>query len=160
MNSDQNIRIRPATIEDKDFILSLVPRLSEFGPPPWRNAEQMSATDAAVLSSHLLEPSEAVIFIVEDENGGALGFIHLQPGNDYYHKEPHGHIADIIVAPDGEGRGIGKLLMAKAEEWAREHGYRRLTLSVFAQNVRARELYGRLGYGEDMMKFVKELNKI
>jgi GNAT superfamily N-acetyltransferase len=63
----------------------------------------------------------------------------------------------VIVAPEGEGRGIGSLLIAKGEEWARSNGYRWLTLSVFAQNLRAREVYKWLGYGEDIMKYVKEL---
>jgi GNAT superfamily N-acetyltransferase len=47
--------------------------------------------------------------------------------------------------------------MGKGEEWARIQGFRWLTLSVFAQNLRAREIYKRLGYGEDIMKYVKEL---
>ena len=63
----------------------------------------------------------------------------------------------MIVAPEGEGGGIGRALIAKGEEWARAQGYRWLTLSVFAQNLRAREIYKRLGYGEDIMKYVKEL---
>jgi GNAT superfamily N-acetyltransferase len=63
----------------------------------------------------------------------------------------------VIVAPGCEGRGVGSVLIAKGEEWARAQGYRWLTLSVFVQNVRAREVYKRLGYGEDIMKYVKEL---
>lgn len=49
------------------------------------------------------------------------------------------------------------MLIEKGEEGARAQGYRRLTLSVFAENLRAREVYKRLGYGEDIMKYVKEL---
>jgi ribosomal protein S18 acetylase RimI-like enzyme len=153
-----NIKIRPATIEDKNFIISLVPRLVEFGPPAWRDAEQMTDFDAQALSKKLDNlPPDTAVFIAEDETGIPLGFIHLKAGADYYNQEPHGHISDVIVAPEGQGRGIGSLLMAKAEEWARAQGFRWLTLSVFAQNVRAREVYKRLGFGEDMMKYVKEL---
>jgi ribosomal protein S18 acetylase RimI-like enzyme len=118
----------------------------------------MTTTDTQVLSDRLLnQPPGTAIFIAEDVSGVALGFIHLQTGTDYYNREEHGHIADIIVAPEGEGRGIGRVLMEKGEEWARAQGYRWLTLSVFAQNLRAREVYKRLGYGEDIMKYVKEL---
>ncbi|MEP6924557.1 MAG: GNAT family N-acetyltransferase [Pyrinomonadaceae bacterium] len=139
--------------------MSLLPRLVEFGPPAWRNVAQMTAADTQVLSDKLInEPPGTAIFIAEDDKGVALGFIHLQTGNDYYNREKHGHISDIIVVPEGEGRGIGRALMAKGEEWARIQGYRWLTLSVFAQNVRAREVYKRLGYGEDIMKYVKELD--
>ncbi len=153
-----NIQIRLATVDDKEFIISLLPRLVEFGPPSWRDVKQMIATDIQVLSDKIIsQPPETAIFIAEDNKGVALGFIHLQTGNDYYSREQHGHIADVIVAPEGEGRGIGRMLIAKGEEWARSKGYRWLTLSVFAQNLRAREVYKRLGYGEDIMKYVKEL---
>lgn len=159
MITDSNIKIRPASNDDKEFIISLVPRLVEFNPPSWRDATQMIATDSQILGDKLFnQPSGTAIFIAEDGDGIALGFIHLQTATDYYNgAEEHGHISDVIVASAGEGRGIGKLLMAKGEEWARERGYRWLTLSVFAQNLRAREVYNRLGYGEDIMKYVKEL---
>jgi ribosomal protein S18 acetylase RimI-like enzyme len=158
MNRNSNIQIRSASTSDQDFILSLVPRLVEFGPPTWRDVSQMITMDIQVLSDKLMNgSSDIAIFIAEDETGTPLGFIHLQTGNDYYHHDKHGHIANIIVGDEGEGRGIGRLLMEKGEEWARAQGYRWLTLSVFAQNLRAREVYKRLGYGEDIMKSVKEL---
>lgn len=159
MHSDSPIHIRPASVADTEFILSLVPRLVEFSPPSWRDAAQMTTTDRQVLRDKLVhQPAGTAIFIAEDSDGVALGFIHLHAGTDYYNRAEHGHISDIIVAPAGEGRGIGSLLIAKGEEWARSQGYRWLTLSVFAQNLRAREVYQRLGYGEDIMKYVKELS--
>jgi ribosomal protein S18 acetylase RimI-like enzyme len=159
MNTSSKIHTRPASSSDQEFIVSLLPRLEEFGPPAWRNAAQMLDTDVQVLREALLNTSpETVIFIAEDDQGVSLGFIHLQSGKDYYYHEAHGHIANIIVAPGGEGRGIGRILMTKGEEWARSQGFRWLTLSVFAQNHRARELYERLGYGEDIMKYVKEID--
>ena len=159
MSRNSNIEIRLASIGDKEFIISLVPRLAEFGPPSWRDVAQMTANDTQLLSDRLInQPAGTAIFVAEDEKGVALGFINLQTGNDYYNREAHGHIADVIVAPEGEGRGIGRRLIEKGEEWARAQGYRWLTLSVFAQNLQAREVYKRLGYGEDIMKYVKELS--
>ena len=156
---EANVQIRPATASDEEFILSLAPRLVEFGVPAWRDSAQMIATDRQVLRDKLREqPQGSAIFIAEDERGVALGLIHLQPGADYYHREPHGHIADLIVAAAGEGRGVGRRLMAAAEEWARARGFGWLTLSVFADNRRARELYTRLGFGEDIIKYVKPLD--
>jgi ribosomal protein S18 acetylase RimI-like enzyme len=158
VSTSSKIHIRPASSSDLEFIISLLPRLAEFGPPAWRNSAQMLDTDIQVLRDALLNTSpETMIFIAEDDQGVSLGFIHLQTGKDYYYHEAHGHIANIIVAPGGEGRGIGRILMTKGEEWARSQGFRWLTLSVFAQNLRARELYERLGYREDIMKYVKEL---
>jgi GNAT superfamily N-acetyltransferase len=158
MSVNSNIRIRPASLDNQEFIISLLPRLMEFGPPAWRDVSQMTAIDTQVLSDALLSQSPGTaIFIAEDGEGAALGFIHLQTGTDYYLREKHGHIADVVVAREGEGQGVGSALIAKGEEWARSQKYRWLTLSVFAQNLRAREIYQQHGYGEDVMKYVKEL---
>lgn len=154
-----NLRIRAASAADKDFIISLVPRLAEFGPPPWRDAAQMNAVDAEVLAGRLDQrPPGTAVFVAEDEAGVRLGFIHLQTDTDYYTREEHGHVGDIVVTPEGEGRGVGRALLEKGEEWARAQGFRWLALHVFAQNRRAREVYRRLGYGEDMLKCVKPLD--
>jgi ribosomal protein S18 acetylase RimI-like enzyme len=159
VNTNPNINVRPATVGDKEFILSLVPRLIEFGPPSWRDPVHLTEVDTQILRDKLhQQPPGTAIFIAEDERGIALGFIHLQAGADYYHREKHGHITDLIVAPEGEGRGVGRALMEWGEEWARAQGYDWLTLSVFAENRRARALYERSGYGEDMVKYVKELS--
>ncbi len=152
------VQTRLATINDKDFIISLIPRLTEFGPPGWRDVDEMAAVDTQILTDKLLNNTlGTTIFIAENEDGLPLGFIHLQMGNDYYYKEKHGHISDVIVSPAASGQGIGTLLIHAAEEWARAQGFRWITLSVFAQNVKARALYNNLGYGEDIVKYVKQL---
>ncbi len=161
MNKNQfmtEIKIRLASDKDEDFIVSLVPRLTEFELPPWREAKQMNSVDAEVLSRALLtSPPESIIFVAEDADNVPLGFIHLNISADYYASEKHGHISDIVVAPDGEGRGVGKALMTAGEDWARAQGFKWLTLNVFSHNGRARNLYEKLGYGEDTIKYIKEL---
>ena len=153
------IQIRTARTGDLEFIVSLVSRLTDgFELPSWREPRQMNSVDAEVLSRVLsTNPPDAIIFIAEDENGVSLGFIHLNVSTDYYEHENHGHISDIIVAPNGEGRGVGKALMAAGEDWARNRGFKSLTLNVFGNNARARNLYEKIGYAEDMIKYRKEL---
>lgn len=152
------INIRSAKKEDKDFIVSLVPRLTEFELPAWRESEQMNSVDREILSGVLSGNSpESVVFVAEDEHQTPLGFIHLNIASDYYSPEKHGHISDIVVAPEGEGRGVGKALMKAGEAWARNQDFKWLTLSVFPHNERARKLYEKLGYAEDMIKYLKEL---
>ena len=69
---------------------------------------------------------------------------------DYYTRGEAGHIADIIVAPEARGRGVGETLLAAAEQWARGRGYSLLTLNVFIENTRARALYERAGFGAEI----------
>ena len=155
---NSGLRVRPATGEDREFILALVPRLMEFGPPPWRERERMVATDLETIGRVLdaQTPSHAV-FVAEDADGARLGFIHLHSAVDYFTREEHGHVSDVAVTRAGEGRGVGRALMSQGETWARERGYRLLTLHVFARNARARAVYEKLGYAEDTVKCVKEL---
>ena len=155
---DLDVRIRAARPEDRAFILELVPRLMAFGPPPWREAAQMSATDAEVISNALNDPDPGTaIFIAETLDGTPLGFVHMNSPVDYFTREEYGHVSDVVVVPQAEGRGVGRALMAAGEEWARTRGYRLLVLNAFVKNTRARAIYEKLGFVEEMIKYVKEL---
>lgn len=158
MNSDHALNIRLATLDDKDFIVSLTPRLVEFTPPVWREATQLIAQDIAVLVDALDNPlPDSAIYVAEDSDGRSVGFVHLRTVVDYYTQQKHGHVADLVVSPTSAGQGIGQALMRQAEEWARRQQYTWLTLNVFAQNRRAIKLYERIGYGPDILKYVKAL---
>jgi ribosomal protein S18 acetylase RimI-like enzyme len=151
-------RVRPARPEDADFILALVPHLLAFGPPPWRDAAQMTETDTLTIARSLGGASDrATVLVAEDSHGKRLGFIHLCGEPDYYTRAECGHIADIVVAPEARGRGVGEALMAAGERWARDRGYMILTLNVFLENQHARALYERLGFHAETVRYVKSL---
>ena len=154
-----NLHIRPATSDDIEFVVALLPRRVEFGPPDRRDPGLMMATDREVLTDAIGKPLPATeVLIVQGGSGERLGFIHLTTLTDYYTRQPHGHIADLVVAPEGEGKGIARVLMKAGEAWATRQGFEWITLSVFAQNTHAREVYEGLGYGQDVMRYVKVLN--
>jgi GNAT superfamily N-acetyltransferase len=152
------VRVHPARVGDGDFILALVPRLAEFGPPPWRDADVMTTAEQAVIADALAAPKpDEVILVAEDGDAQPLGFIHLVTSVDYFTREAHGHVSALVVAPGGEGVGVGRALMQAGEEWARGRGYPLLTLNVFARNAHALKFYERLGYDADTLKCAKSL---
>lgn len=61
---DSTITIRSASLEDKDFIISLIPRLVEFNPPVWRNAEKMTEVDKKNLIAKLLNQPEGTAILL------------------------------------------------------------------------------------------------
>jgi ribosomal protein S18 acetylase RimI-like enzyme len=151
----QTVRIRPVTDDDRSFILGLIPRLVEFGPPAWRDAAQMTATDARKVAAALdARNPDTAVFVAEDR-GERLGFIELWTLVDYFSGERHGHVSNIVVAGGAEGRGVGGALLAAGEAWCRDHGYRMLTLHVFEHNRDARALYERCGFAVDTIRYVK-----
>ena len=154
----EDIRIRQAGAEDLDRVLALVPQLVAFGPPPWRNVPQMIETDRLVIAGTLQGTStRAIVLVAEDVGGELAGFIHLCVEVDYYTRKECTHIADIVVAPEARGRGIGEMLLARAEQWARARGHSLLSLNVFIENARARTLYERTGFSAETMRYVKNL---
>jgi ribosomal protein S18 acetylase RimI-like enzyme len=154
------IKTRHAQPDDASWILSLVPRLHEFGPPRWRTVEQMNAGEHADLSNALnhLEDEASVLFVAEREADEArLGFLYATTAVDFFTSERHAHVKDVVVAAEGEGQGCGRVLLAAAEEWARTRGHRFITLSVFPGNRRAFDLYERIGYETDVLRMLKLL---
>lgn len=57
------------------------------------------------------------------------------------------YINALSVFPEYRGMGLGKLLLNEAEIQARQRGYERMSIQVYAQNQGAVRLYTRVGYG-------------
>ncbi|HVE77231.1 MAG TPA: GNAT family N-acetyltransferase [Gemmatimonadaceae bacterium] len=155
---DGDLVVRPATAADRAFVLGLVPRLRAFGPPPLRPAAALDGAERRALERAFdALPAAALLLVAEHRTDGPLGAAYAQSAVDYFTGETHGHLAILAVAERGEGRGVGRRLLAAVEGWATGRGYRLLTLGVFATNVRARELYERAGYEADIVRYAKEL---
>ena len=152
-------RVRAARPTDGAWILPMSSRLHDFGPPPWRPRPVMDEAVAKSIAG-ALEPGAsdgAAVFVAEESDGTPLGFVHVHTARDFFTGEEHGHVSDLVTARGEEGRGIGRGLMDAGESWCRDRGHRLVTLNVFGENSRARELYERLGYAADTTKMVKVL---
>ena len=141
--------------DDDEFILALVPRFVDFPLPPWRRRHECIEGIRDDLLRHLEDqPANSYLFVAEAD-GERVGFIHLQRTEDFFTGRSNCHVSDIAVAPQHEGRGVGKALLAHAEAWAREHQCQLVTLAVFPGNERARALYEASGYATDLIKLAK-----
>jgi ribosomal protein S18 acetylase RimI-like enzyme len=58
----------------------------------------------------------------------------------------NGHVCQVSVSPEAQGRGLGAALVGVALASFREQGLASATLSVTAANERAHRLYERLGF--------------
>ena len=159
MPSSVTWRVRPGGPEDRAFIIRLVPRLADGFPlPPWRTREEVVRAESATLEAALGRGSHgAGLLIAESSAGEPGGFVYLEQHIDYFRQTPHAHVAVLTVAAEVEGHGVGRALLEAAERWTRKQGLRMLTLNVFAGNTRARNVYERLGYAPETLRYVKTL---
>lgn len=144
--------------DDDDFILGLVPRFTAFALPAWRKRHECIEGIRRDIARHLDEaPPNSYLFVAENADGERAGFIHLQKTQDFFTGRINCHISDLAVAPDHEGKGVARALLAHAEAWAREHHCHLMTLAVFPGNERARALYEASGYDTDLLRLAKPL---
>ena len=157
MTRDAAVSLRPARASDRESICALVPRLTA-GAPPWRDLVQMVAADTAAVNEALETDDADRAVLVAESADTLLGFIHLMAMTDYYTGERFGHVADLVVAADVERQGVGRMLMAAGEQWARDRGFPAMTLNALMNNSRARATYERLGYQPEWIKYIKPLS--
>ncbi len=159
MDSQADLHIRLADVDDDAFILGLVDRFVDgFEVPKLRRKGEYKEGIRRDLARHLSEqPAGTHVFVAENDDGERVGFLHLHTNIDFFSGLPNCHIADLAVAPGHDGHGVGAGLLAYAERWARDHRCRWLGLAVFPGNTRARELYERSGFEVETLRMVKPL---
>ena len=152
--------IRAAKAGDRERVLAIALRLSQFGPPPWRTPDEVNEGELRTLDQFFggRAPSTSSLLVAELPSG-VSGFTYLEQLQDYFTQEAHGHIGIIAVAERVEGQGVGAALMGAAEAWARGRGYRTLTLSVFQDKTRARAVYEHFGFRPDTIRYLKPLDR-
>lgn len=155
------VTLRNATRSDEPHLLALTSRLAAFPVPPWRDAGQIAQADQPMLSAAVREaPADTLVLVATTEDGRVTGCVLVTTRLDFFTGRPHGHVEVLAVAPEAEGRGVGRALMRGAEDWARARGLDHLTLNVFDTNTRARGLYEKLGYQAELVKYRKAIPEV
>lgn len=86
-----------------------------------------------------------------------LGVAMTQPRAELLSGQPSAHLEVLVVRDDAERRRIGPALVRDAEDEVRRHGATSITLHVLATNVRARGVYERVGFVEELIRYIKYL---
>jgi GNAT superfamily N-acetyltransferase len=132
--------IREATAADVPAIVSLIRELAEYEREP--DAAQATESD---LAQALFDPAPAAFCHVAELDGAVVGFA-LWFLNFSTWVGRHGiYLEDLFVRPTARGTGLGKALLAKLIEIARERGYGRVEWSVLDWNTPAHDFYRAMG---------------
>ena len=150
--------IRPANHSDSDAILSLLPRLADFDIPKTRNPDHLWQGDAEMLNAWKSEDRQDMgVFVAVSDDEEIVGSSIVTLREELLSHEPSAHLEVLVLAKSAEGHGLGKRLIAAAEEFAITHNAQSITLHVFRANARARALYEKSGYAPELMRYIKPL---
>jgi ribosomal protein S18 acetylase RimI-like enzyme len=106
---------------------------------------------------HFAQQENSEIRIAEDENSNFTGYLFVGESKNAMTGKSFGFIYDIFVKEELRGKGIGKMLIEKAEDYCRQKGYSRLSLMVSADNQAALKLYASTGFKKDQIYMGKEV---
>lgn len=90
-----------------------------------------------------------VIFVAEDQDGALIGFLECGLRSHADSCNPShavGYVEGWYVAEEHRRRGIGKSLLAAAEEWARSLGCVEMASDAVMDNVLSQDVHQRLGF--------------
>jgi aminoglycoside 6'-N-acetyltransferase I len=104
---------------------------------------------AAGMREHLARP-DAAVFIAERPDGSTAGFVEVgaRPYADGCDTSPVGYVEAWYVDPDVRRAGVGRALLAAAEEWARGRGYREMASDTLLDNEVSHAAHRAAGYEE------------
>jgi len=141
--------IRPAGLNDCDAIAKMLPELAAFDVPEGRNSSDLWEGDLATLHRWRdgQEP-KVMVHVAQSESGAIEGFTMVRLREELMSHEPSSHLEAIVVAETARGTGLGKPKSA---------GALTMTLHVFGNNTRARAVYRKVGYDEELIRNLKYL---
>ncbi len=131
---------------DASAIASLV---TQLGYPVEADAMKARLEGMLALSHHSV--------VVAETAGDVVGVATACVDRGFQQDGLLGRVTAVSVDAAWRGRGIGKRLMQHMEQWCRDRGAKRVTLTSGNQRADAHKFYGSIGYEATGLRFIKRL---
>lgn len=140
------LKVRQAEISDATTIASLVTQLGyPTGPDDMVDR----------LKRALGDPRHTVL--VADADGDVVGMGAACIEHCLERDSVQGRVTGLVVDEKARGRGVGAFLMQQIEEWSKEHGADRVTLTSGSYRPAAHKFYEAIGYEATGTRFIKRV---
>lgn len=130
-----SLTIRPAASGDAAAISRL---LDQLGHP----------ASAAEIPERIekLHARPGTIVLVAESDGEAVGVVTVHLFQSLHAQEPVAWLTTVVVDENVRGKGVGSVLVKRAEEWAIAQGAVRVSLTSALHRERAHEFYKTRNY--------------
>ena len=141
-----SITIREARPDDAPALAEL---LTQLGYP----------TDAAHIPERLenVHARPGTTVLVAEHLGRVVGVVTVHLFAAMHSDDPAAWLTALVVDASARGKGVGSALVARAEQWAIEHGAHNLALTSALRRKEAHEFYKRRDYEHTGVRLVKNL---
>jgi GNAT superfamily N-acetyltransferase len=106
---------------------------------------ESSAQQIAARMSNIEGSSEHAVFVAQSPEGRILGWIGLCILH-MVEADARAEVSGLVVDENTRSKGIGRRLLERGEQWAREKGCRQIGLRTNVIRERAHAFYERQGY--------------
>jgi GNAT superfamily N-acetyltransferase len=96
-----------------------------------------------------------IVLVAEGEDGAVVGVMTVHLFQALHADEPAAWLTALVVEKEARGQGVGSALVARAEEWAIEHGALRLSLTSALHRENAHEFYKARDYEHTGLRLTK-----
>lgn len=153
-----DFRTRTATADDLAGIRQLLPRLADFPAPSRLSAEDVWRYDAAALAEWASgDRPQTWVRVAVDQGDQIVAAAIGSMIDDSFTGRRAVHLEVVVIDERVDGNGLGRTLMAEIEAEGRDRGATVMSLNVMVENERARSLYARLGFEEEMIRASRPL---
>ena len=104
-----------------------------------------STEDSRRFLGDIQQDPEHAVFIAESEKGEVIGYIHVFRTKRPF-IEPFADLGGLVVKEGFRGMGVGKILLGRSEEWARENGCPEMRIRSNVIREKAHPFYLGQGY--------------
>jgi ribosomal protein S18 acetylase RimI-like enzyme len=160
----EKFRIDPAEESDWDWIARGQTEIVwvRLGPECQQEVSRQAVEESVALQLERMRedkgfPSKA--FVAWADDGSPAGFVLVAKTHNDATGQLEASLLSQYVAEPYRGQGLGHRLMEAAEDWARQQGLPRISLSVGALNTLGQKLYESLGYQVETLRMSKKLNE-
>jgi ribosomal protein S18 acetylase RimI-like enzyme len=146
--SRSGLRVRLATVDDMEALVTLAGEARELGPVRGRAAGRRGPDGIRARCARLLEdPDHRILLAVDDADHQVMGAAVVGPDAVGGLLDPPSvYVSALLVSPACRKRGAGRALVAAAASYAEELGIDSVVVGVAPTGRDANRFFARLGF--------------
>jgi len=138
------LELRPAVFSDAPAI---APLLAELGYP--------ATADDVLQRLNVLASIDRGVVLVASDDAGIVGTAHANLLPVLHSSDRFAQLVLIVVAERARRRGVGQMLVAACEGWAKAQGCTRMLITSGEERHEAHAFYEAMGYHHYARRFSK-----